>query len=400
MRRGIDPADVALCSAAEPVGEPPWPAATPIVQTSSFAFPDFDALVEGLAAEHEHSVYTRGRNPTVRELEHMLARLERAEACLCFGSGMGAISAVLLGLLEAGDHILFVNQTYGPTLQLAAHLRRFGIAHDCVLDLDTDAIAAAIRPTTRLVWIESPGTMLFRLVDVPAVARLVRGRGILTCMDNSWATPLFQKPIEAGVDIVVHSASKYLGGHGDLMAGAVMSTAKRVQQIFYRAYLLNGALLAPFDAWLLRRGLRTLPLRMRQHEADALRIAEWLQTHPAVDRVFHPALCASDESRPDPHGLAPGRGLDSQLTGTSGLFSFTLRRGDLADVRRVIDGLQRFRIAVSWGGVESLVLSPQRHDAAELAAQRLPPGLIRLSIGLEGADLLIEDLECALAGLV
>jgi cystathionine beta-lyase/cystathionine gamma-synthase len=363
---------------------------TPIVQTSQFAFPTFRALVEGLEAEHRHHVYSRGRNPTVEAAERKLARLERGEACACFASGMAAISAVFLGLLEAGDHILFVNHTYGPTLELATHLRRFGIAHDVVLDGTVRAVEEALRPDTRLIWLESPGTMLFRVIDVAAIAALARSRGVLTCMDNSWATPLFQKPLEAGVDIVVHSVSKYLAGHSDIMAGAVITTAERLERIFYRACLLNGGVLAPFDAWLLLRGLRTLPVRMQRHHADGLRVARFLEGHTAVARVHHPGL-ARDGREADPGDGAGG------LTGWSGLFSFELRQGTFEAVAAVIDALERFRIGVSWGGVESLVISPERDDAGSgLAARGLPRGLIRVSIGLEGADVLIADLGRAL----
>jgi cystathionine beta-lyase len=383
----LDPADVALCVADEPPPEAggPVPISPPIHQTSLFAFPDFASLLDGLAHERTQTVYSRGHNPTVRAVEEKLAALERGEASIAFGSGMAAVSAAMLGLLEAGDHVLLVNQVYGPTRQLARHLGRFGVAHDVVLDLDLAAVRAALGARTRLVWLESPGTMLFRLADVGAVAEAAHERGALLCVDNSWATPLLQKPLSLGADMVVHSATKYLAGHSDLVAGALVTTAARAEQIFQRAYMLGGAVLAPFDAWLLLRGLRTLPVRLRQHEADALRVAEFLAGHPAVAAVHHPALAG-------PADLAA-----RQLRGSSGLFSFALRRGDFATVAAVLDRLRRFRLGVSWGGVESVALSPQRgDDPAPLAAQGLPPGLIRLSVGLEGADLLIADLARAL----
>jgi cystathionine beta-lyase/cystathionine gamma-synthase len=387
MHATIDPHDIDICldDDAPPDVHGAAPMAMPIWQTSLFAYPTFEALLEGLAAEDERHVYTRGRNPTVEVLERKIAALERGEACKCFGSGMGAISAVMLGLLSAGDHILFVNHTYGPTLQLAAHLERFGISHDLLLDVGVDAVAAAIRPATRLIYLESPGTMLLRMMDVPAIAALARARGIVTCLDNSWATPLFQKPLTAGVDVVVHSCTKYIGGHSDVVGGAVVTSAERLRQIFFRAFLLNGAAPAPVDAWLLLRGLRTLPVRMRQHMENGWRVAEFLQTHRAVARVFHP-------------GFAADRDLARrQLTGYSGLLSFELTRARFEDVAGVIDRLRRFRRGVSWGGVESLVISPRgRHNDAQLAARGIPPGLIRLSIGLEDVDLLIADLAQSL----
>lgn len=351
--------------------------ATPIFQTSLFAYPDLDSFNAAAKEENRFPIYTRGQNPTVEVLEKKLAELERGEACKCFASGMAAMSAVVMGLLRSGDHILFVNQTYGPMMQLARHLERFGIQHSQTLDLGPDDVAAALRPNTKLVWLESPGTMTMRTFDIAAVATVARSHGALTCMDNTWASPLFQKPIEHGVDIVVHSATKYIGGHSDVLAGAVITTADRMKEIFYRAFLLNGGILAPFDAWLLLRGMRTMPVRMQQHQADALLIAEFLRTRPEVRQVFHPAFDNSSES----------------LTGYSGLFSFELADGRFEAVRRFIDGLRRFRIGVSWGGVESLVISPNRgHNLAYLDAQRIPHGLVRLSVGLEGAGPLVNDI--------
>jgi len=374
----LDPDDIAICVAdPAPGGHEPAPVSPPVVQTSLFSFPDFASLVAGLEAEHERTVYSRGRNPTLRAVEHRLALLEGGDQALCFASGMGAISAVLHGELRATDHVLFVNQTYGPTLQLARYLERFGVRHDVCLNLDPDAVEGALRPETRLVWMESPGTMLFRVLDVRAVCEMAAARGIVTALDNSWATPLLQKPLELGVDIVVHTATKYLGGHSDLVAGAVVSNAERIERLFYDTYLLNGATCAPWTAWLLLRGMRTLPVRLAQHERDALRVAEFLGAHPRVGELHHPAFSG------DPALV------ERQLRGFSGTFSFALDTDDYPRVASFIDRLERFRIGVSWGGVESLVLSPARPDA--------PSDLVRLSVGLEGADLLIEDLERALA---
>jgi cystathionine beta-lyase/cystathionine gamma-synthase len=387
----LDPADIALClgDAAAPERDGithELPLTTPIVQTSLFAYPNFQSLLDALAAEHLHHVYTRGQNPTVEVLERKLAALERGESCKCFGSGMAAINAVLLGMLEAGDHVLFVNQTYGPTLQLANELRRFGISHDVLLDLEPASVRHALRPKTRLLWLESPGTMLFRVAEIAALCEVARKRGIPVCVDNSWATPLLQKPLTLGADIVLHSASKYLAGHSDLMAGAVITTAERMKDLFYRSYLLNGAVLGPHDAWLVLRGLRTLPVRLQQHETDALRVARYLLDHPAVRGVFHPAFADNDEV------------VRRQLRGYSGLLSFALARDDFDTLRNVIDALRIFRIGVSWGGVESLVISPNRGEKnAALGAQGIPRALIRLSVGLEGADVLIADLAQALA---
>jgi len=382
----ISPDDIRVCIEDHPAREPgAQPMAEPIVQTSLFAFPDFDTLIEAGGKENRRTVYTRGQNPTVEVLEKKLALLEHGEECKAFGSGMAAVSAVIMGLLSAGDHILFVNHTYGPTIQLARHLRKFGIEHTALLDIEPDDVKRALLPNTKLVWLENPGTMMFRTLDLQAVAQVAHDHGALSCIDNSWASPLGQKPIDHGVDIVMHSATKYIGGHSDVVAGVVVTNAKLMEQIFFRAFLLNGGILHPFDSWLLLRGLRTMPVRMQQHESDALRVAEFLRTRPDVSAVNHPAFDAN-----------PSRA----LIGYSGLFSFELRDGGFDAVRRFIDGLRRFRIGVSWGGVESLAISPNRgNNLSYLKAQNIPQGLVRLSIGLEGADVLIDDIGASLDGL-
>lgn len=393
----IDPADVAICveeapGTAAPAGAGradagPSPMSPPIVQTSLFSFPAFDDLLDGLADEERRPVYTRGSNPTVEAAERKIAVLERGEACRTFGSGMAAISAVLLSFLEAGDHVLFLNQVYGPTLQLARHLERFDVSHDVLLAASPDAVADALRPETRMVWMESPGTMTFGVLDVPAIASLCRERGVMTCMDNSWSTPLFQKPLTVGVDVVVHSATKYLAGHSDLVAGAAVCSRELMERLFARGYMLGGGILAPFDAWLLHRGLLTLPVRLRRHESDAVEVAEFLDGHPAVRRVRHPALARGGDAAL----------VARQLAGTSGLFSFELVRGEFAAVRGVLDALEVFRLGVSWGGVESLAISPENgRNGDELEAKGLPRGLIRISVGLEGAGRLVDDLGRAL----
>ncbi len=230
----IDPKDELVCLGhEEDLPGQGGALSPPIVQTSLFAHESLDHLIESLGAEHTHHVYSRAQNPTREAVERKLATLERGEACRCFASGMGAVSAVLLGLLEAGDHVLYVNNVYGPTLQLADRLERFGVTHDIVLDLDLRAIEEALTPQTRIIWFESPGTMQFRMLDAAGLVAMARDRGIHTVMDNSWATPLFQKPISMGVDVVVHSASKYLGGHSDLVAGVLVTSRELMERIYY-----------------------------------------------------------------------------------------------------------------------------------------------------------------------
>jgi cystathionine beta-lyase/cystathionine gamma-synthase len=378
----IDPQDELICLGhGEDLDANLGSMSPPIVQTSLFAFPTVEGLNAGLAAEPHSHVYTRGQNPTVEALESKIAQLERAEAAKCTGSGMGAISATLFTLLEQGSHVLFVNQTYGPTLEMAGRLATYGVEHDRVLDLDMPSIAAAIKPNTRLIWLESPGTMTMRVLDLAAISEVARQHDILTVIDNSWATPLFQKPIEHGIDLVVHTASKYLGGHSDVMAGVVCGSEALLERIFYD-YLLLGAALGPMDAWLVNRGMRTLPARMRQHHSDGLAVARFLAGHARVRQVFHPGLGENEAL------------VSKQLNGFSGLLSFELDAPDHAATARFINALELFRIGVSWGGVESLALSASRSDD-QPPAEDIPARTVRLSIGLEGAAPLIADLEQA-----
>ncbi len=213
----------------------------PIVQTSLFRKGTLRQLQDELSEESKYYVYTRGQNPTVAVLEDKLAALERGEACKCFASGMAAVSAVLTGLLKQGDHILFVNHIYGPTLDLARHLTRFGIEHTHTLELDSEKIESELLANTRMIYFENPGTMMFRLVDIQKLAALAKKHNILTVIDNTWATPLFQKPLTHGVDISVHSCTKYIGGHSDVVAGAVITNKELMAEIFRGAYMLMAA---------------------------------------------------------------------------------------------------------------------------------------------------------------
>lgn len=382
--------DREICAAAwSGPGNETGAVAPPVFQTSLFTKPTFAEFARQQAAEHENFVYSRGTNPTVAFLERQLALLERGEAAKCFASGMGAIAAVLGGLLRRGDHVLFVNNVYGPTLELARHLERFGVEHTVVTDPGAD-VESHLRENTALVYVESPGTMLMRLVDLRALTAAARSRGVLTAIDNTWATPLFQKPLELGVDLVIHSLTKYVGGHSDVIGGAVIGSAELLREVFYRGHQLFGAVMSAMEASLVLRGLRTLPVRMEQHQANALRVVDHLLAHPAVAAVHHP-YAASDRDADL---------VRSQLSGFSGLLSLELRDGSFEAVSRFVDALRVFRIGVSWGGYESLASSPVRADNADtLRADGIPPGLVRLSVGLEGSRLQIDDLDRALAGV-
>ena len=376
----IDPQDELICLRARDGEAAVMP---PIAQASLFRHPTIESLLEGLAHEDKRFVYSRGTNPTVQILERTLAELERGESCKCFASGMGAVSAVLFGLLKSGDHVLFVNDIYGPTLELAERLTEFGISYSRTFESDVAGIGAALHNETRLIYMESPGSTLFRLLPVAEICALAKSRGILTLLDNTVSTPLLQKPLSLGVDLVVHACSKYIGGHSDVIGGAVVGSAELLKTIFYKGYMLLGAAMAPFAAWLCLRGLMTLPARMQRHHDDALSLASHLQSHPRITKVYHPAF----EQR---------ELMQRQMQGHSGLLSVCVDISGYGDLLKIANRLELFGKAVSWGGVESLVMTGHKSDPGA-AQTRVPMNLLRLSVGLEGAGNLIADLERALS---
>ena len=357
----------------------------PIYETSTFAMPSFDAIEASYAGDDTYYRYTRGGNPTTEIVEAKLAALEGGEACLCFGAGMGAVAATLLTFLRTGGHVVAVQNLYGDTYRLLEEFGpRFGIARTYVRGDSPDEVEAALRPETQLVWLESPTSHVFELQDLRAISARCRARGIPTATDNSWATPCFQQPLALGVDLSVHSATKYLGGHSDIVAGAVIGARDVLTRIRHTEASVLGSVLGPFEAWLLLRGLRTLPVRMEAHQQTGLEIAHHLSRHPRVRRVNHPGL----RSHPQ-HAL--GR---TQMRGYSGLFSIELDT-DVAGVRRFCDALEMFYLGVSWGGWESLAFPTGAGSAAK--RRGAPESLVRLSVGLEDPADLTEDLDHALA---
>jgi cystathionine beta-lyase/cystathionine gamma-synthase len=358
----------------------------PIFQTSLFTFESYAELAACFAGRDRRPLYSRGDNPTVMEFERKVAALEGAEAARACSSGMAAISATVLAFVRAGERVVAVRNAYGDAYRLFARLLpRLGISVEYVDGSDPAAVEAAL-PGAGLLYLESPTSMAFELQDVPALARLARAQGVLSVIDNSWATPLFQRPLAHGVDLVLHSASKYLGGHSDTVAGVVAGSATHIDHINRTTQPYLGAKLSPLEAWLLLRGLRTLALRLPRHQASGLLIAGRLREHPAVTRVLHPAW--SDH---------PGR---RTLEGFSGLFSFEVADG--VDVPALVDGLRLFRIGVSWGGHESLVMPAmasleQSPDANSLRRFGIGPRLVRLHVGLEDPEALWADLAEALS---
>ncbi|MGN6519397.1 MAG: trans-sulfuration enzyme family protein [Dokdonella sp.] len=365
----------------------------PIVQSSIFAFPSVDAMRSGFRDEFGEHVYTRGNNPTVEILRRKVAALEGAEDCLMFGSGAAAMSAGVIASVSGSDHVVCVARPYSWTRAVLKDLLgRFGVATTFVDGTDTGHFEAALTGRTRLIVLESPNSMTFEQQDLAAVAALARARGIRTLCDNSYATPLNQSPIALGIDLVAHSATKYLNGHSDVVAGALCGSTAVIREVFRGPYMTLGAILAPHDAWLMIRGLRTLPVRMQRIAATSAAVLAFLEAHPRVRRVYSPRATGNAQL-----GLT-GR----QLRGASGLLTIELATDDIAAVERFCDGLERFLMTVSWGGYESLAFPVCAVFAANAPLHPpsgLPLSLVRLSIGLEEPAVLIADLERALARL-
>ena len=265
-------------------------AAPPIYETAPFFFDTYEEYAEAAQNEKEHFVYWRGTNPTVQIAEKMLAALEGGAACKCFASGMAAVSAALMCSVASGDHIILIGHVYESSVALVKYLTKFNVQYTIVHSTEIEAVAAAVTENTKAILLESPTSFILEIVDIAAVTELAKVKGIRTIIDNSWATPLYLKPLGLGVDIVVHSASKYLGGHNDLVGGAVIASKEIIDRMYAEEFELIGASLAPFEAWLLIRGLRTLPLRMEVHQRNGLEVARFLSKHPVVSKVNHPGL--------------------------------------------------------------------------------------------------------------
>jgi cystathionine beta-lyase/cystathionine gamma-synthase len=333
----IEAASLILCDDAEHVHHP---VVGPIYQTSLFTFPNYGAMEEAFAGNSCGFIYSRVGNPTSHDFERRIAELEGAESARGFASGMAAISATVISIVKAGGRIVAVRHCYGDAYRFFERLLpRLDIKVDYVDGQDAAAVEAVL-PGANLLYLESPTSMVFELQDIARLSRAAKEVGAVTVIDNSWATPIFQKPIVHGADLVLHSASKYIGGHSDTVAGVVAGTRKLVDRINEITHPFLGAKLSPLEAFLLTRGLRTLPLRLKRHMTSALMLAERLQAHPRVAKIYHPF-----------YSNHPGR---ATLMGFTGLFTFEV--DDTIDIPRFADTLKYFRLGVSWGGHESLVV--------------------------------------------
>ncbi|WP_066780620.1 cystathionine beta-lyase [Sphingomonas sp. CCH5-D11] len=363
------------------VNPPLWRASTHLYDSVA------ELRANGARDTHHRLFYGRRGSPTQWSLAEALTELEPgAEATFLYPSGVAAIAAALLSVLSPGDELLVPDAAYDPTRAMATGLlKRFGISSRFYDPLIGAGIADLIGEQTRAVFMESPGSLTFEVQDVPAIVAAAKARGVTTLLDNTWATPLRFRAIEKGVDLAILACTKYVVGHSDVMLGSVTAAPSHWRKLREVSFQL-GQVASPDDAWLGSRGLRTMAVRLAQHEASALKIARWLETRPEVDRVLHPALPS-----------CPGRELFARdFIGGSGLFSFVLKGGDEAARAALIDGLHHFGIGYSWGGFESLAIpvDPERHRSATRPDFAGP--LVRLQIGLEDPDDLIADLAAGL----
>ncbi|MBL0314960.1 MAG: PLP-dependent transferase [Flavobacteriales bacterium] len=354
----------------------------PIYQTSTF--------VQDSPGEHKGFDYARSNNPTRQILEETLAKLEGGKRASAFASGLAAIDAVVK-LLQSGDEILAVDDIYGGAFRLFTHVYdKFGISVKYADTTEAENVFNAIGPKTKLVWLESPTNPTLKISDIETIAKIAHANGALLCVDNTFASPVLQKPITCGADLVVHSATKYLGGHSDLIAGAVVSAHDALGEKIKFIQNASGAILSPFDSFLVLRGIETLHLRVEKHSANALKVARWLYDSGFADKVYYPGL----ETHAN-HEIAK-----RQQSAFGGIISFTLSEDTEVAATKFVTSTQLFKLAESLGGVKSLICHPAAMTHKSIPAERrrhagVADSLIRLSVGLEDADDLIHDLEQA-----
>lgn len=363
----------------------------PIYMTSTFVFKNVDHGARLFKDEEEGYIYTRLGNPTIDLLANKMALLESAEAGMVFGSGMAAVFATIVATCQHGDHIIVDNVIYGGTYTLCQNvLPRVGISTTFVNTSDDAQIKTAIKPNTKLILIESPANPTLKINDIAHIAEVAHQHKIVLCVDNTFATPFLQRPIELGADIVVHSATKYLGGHGDLIGGVAVGKRDFIKYMFKTVARDIGGCISPINAWLILRGLKTLAVRMERHCANAMAIAQFLKSHPKVERVYYPGL----EDHPG-YDIAK-----RQMRAYGGMVGFNLKGGREAG-KLLMNSVKLCTLAVSLGDTDTLIEHPASmthcgYSDNDLIASGIDPGFVRLSVGIENVDDLIEDLKQAM----
>ncbi|MFC2096711.1 aminotransferase class V-fold PLP-dependent enzyme [Bacteroidota bacterium] len=357
----------------------------PIIQSSNFAYKSVKEFRKAIDNEKSNLIYSRGNNPTVNILQKKLAALEKTEEALVFGSGIAAISAAVLSQVKAGDHIISVKNPYSWTNTLFLdYLPGYNIECSMIDGTNPDNFENAIKENTKLIYLESPNSWTFELQDFEKVTAIAKKHNIITAVDNSYSSPLVQSPADYGIDIILHSASKYIGGHSDIVAGVLCSSKKIIEKIFYNEYLNLGGGISPFNAWLMIRGLRTLPIRLEKISDTTKKIINFLENHPKVEKLLYPF------SKNFPQYEL----VKKQVKKEMGLFSLYLKTSNINEIEKFCNSLKIFLMAVSWGGHESLifpacVINQRKNDT------RFPNNLIRMYIGLDEPESLIKDLESA-----
>jgi cystathionine beta-lyase/cystathionine gamma-synthase len=365
--------------------------APPIIQSSNFAFKTVDEMRGAFADEYSRYLYSRGLNPTVDILRKKLAALDHAEDCLVFNSGAAAIFAAVLANVKSGDHIVSVNKPYTWAQKMFNDiLPRFGVTTSYIDGREIENFERAILPNTTVIYLESPNSWDYAIQDLKAVAELAKAENIVTIVDNSYSTPIFQKPIDFGIDLTLQSATKYIGGHSDTVAGVLSGSRQMIERIFNSEYMNIGSGISPFNAWLLIRGLRTLPMRLDRITLSTKQVINFLKQHEKVEMVIFPF----EEDFPQ-YELAR-----QQMTGACGLLTFIIKAATVTQIENFCNHLQHILMAVSWGGHESLVIPKcAGMAAADFDALNKEHRMIRLYVGLEDANYLIKDLEYGFANM-
>lgn len=362
----------------------------PVHRTSTVIFPDYDTFAAYEEGKIEHIGYGRNGSPTTQGLEEALAKLEGADKAIITASGLAAITTTILALLNAGDHVLVPDSVYSSARLFFKHeLPRLGIDVEFYDPTLGEAIATRMKKNTKMIYAESPGSLTFEMQDLPALAKVAHAHGALLVSDNTWATPLLMRPFELGVDVSIHSATKYIAGHSDLVMGAIMCKEKTYKTI-KRAHRNIGAVSGGDNAYLALRGLRTIAVRLQQHQEHAMEVAKWLQTVPEVKRVLYPAL-------PEDPGHALWK---RDMTGATALFAVEIEKASTPALAAMLNGLEHFGMGFSWGGYESLIIAYDPSTMRSATKQwETPTTLLRLHIGLESPKDLIADLDAGFTRL-
>lgn len=358
----------------------------PIFQTSNFSFKTVDQMRQQLKAELEIPFYTRGFNPTVGILRKKIAALEKTEDALVFSSGSAAVAAAVMSVVKAGDHVVCVQKPYSWTNNLLSkYLSKYGVTTTFVNGEKPENFEHAIQANTKLIYLESPNSLTFELQDLEAIASIAKAKKVATIIDNSYCSPLNQNPVDFGIDIIIHSATKYLNGHSDVVAGVVCATKERIQKMMQEEYMTIGSIISPYEASMIIRGLRTLEIRINKSNETTQKVVQFLEQHPRVKNLYYPFSENNTQQ-----ALAK-----KQMRNSGGLFSLSLNVDNLEQLEKFCNSLNYFLMATSWGGYESLMFPLCALGSSKSFENPLPWNLIRFYIGLEDADVLIDDFKQA-----